>query len=220
MPDYGLGRREYVPDPKDELHLIRALVAEPAPVPVPYAYYGGSMFLDQGSTSQCVEYAWHHYVQAGRIRPRRKYPYWQLGDPYRQMQDVDEWEGNNYDGTSVRAGAKIMQSMGYIGEYRWAWDLETVIDAVTRVGPVVMGTNWYRSMFYPNDRGLVTISGPIDGGHAWLLDGASRKHGMARAKNSWSKNWGRRGRFWIPFEDLERLINEEGEACLALEVQT
>lgn len=220
MPDYGLGRREFVYDPGDEKHLMRALVAEEAPRPVPYAYYHGSMFLNQGGTSQCVEYSWHHYVQTGKIRPRVRHPYWPLGEPYRQMQDVDEWEGNDYDGTSVRAGAKIMQQMGYIGEYRWAWDLETVVDAVTRVGPVVMGTNWYRSMFVPDSQGVVQAAGPIDGGHAWLIDGASRKRGLARAKNSWGTEWGKRGRFWIPFEVLERLIREDGEACLALEVQT
>lgn len=215
----GLGRL-YAPDPKDENFPMRALVAEAPVEPVPYAYYHGGMFLDQGSTSQCVEYSWHHYVQTGRIRPKSAYPYWELGVPYREMQDVDEWEGSDYDGTSVRAGAKIMQARGYISEYRWAWDLETVVDAVTRVGPVVMGTNWYRSMFYPDNRGVVKAEGPIDGGHAWLIDGANRKQGMARAKNSWSRGWGKKGRFWIPFEVLEKLIIEDGEACLALEVQS
>jgi hypothetical protein len=136
------------------------------------------------------------------------------------MQEVDEWEGSDYDGTSVRAGAKVMQARGYIGEYRWAHDLETTLEALTRVGPVVMGTNWYRSMFTPNSQGVVKAEGPIDGGHAWLLDGANRKQGMARGKNSWNRTWGKKGRFWIPFEVLEKLIIEDGEACLALEVQT
>lgn len=195
------------------------MAADPQP-PKSHAYWHGSMFLDQGPTSQCVEYSWHHYVQTGKIRPKSRHPYWTAGQPYNEMQRVDEWPGEDYDGTSVRAGAKVMQQMGYIDSYLWAWDLETVVDAVTRVGPVVMGTNWYRSMFTPDAKGVVRAEGPIDGGHAWLLDGASRKHGMARAKNSWSRQWGKGGRFWIPFEVLEKLINEDGEACLAVEVQS
>lgn len=214
--EYGLGRK-FSPDAEDEKHQIRGLFGAEETPKRPFAYYYGTMFLDQGNTSQCVEYSWHHYVQTGRIRPKRRHPYWTIGEPYNRMQDVDEWEGNDYDGTSVRAGAKVMQEMGYIDSYLWAWDLPTVIDAVTEVGPVVMGTNWYRSMFTPDSQGVVKAEGPIDGGHAWLIDGASRKRGMARAKNSWSKKWGKYGRFWVPFEVLEQLIREDGEACLAVE---
>lgn len=217
--NYGRLGRKYSLDQEDEKYQIRGLLSAQAEAPKPYAYWHGSMFLDQGFTSQCVEYSWHHYVQAGTIRPRQRYPYWVIGEPYSRMQDVDEWPGNDYDGTSVRAGAKVMQEMGYIDSYLWAWDLETVIDAVTSTGPVVMGTNWYRSMFTPDAGGRVKAEGPIDGGHAWLIDGANRKTGMARAKNSWSRSWGKKGRFWVPFEVLEKLIREDGEACLAVEVQ-
>lgn len=213
--DLGLGRLPAF-DQRDRLHQIRPLLASTEPRKE-YAYWHGSAFLDQGSTSMCVEYAWHHYVQAGRVRPRAKYPYWTVGEPYHAMQKIDEWPGEDYDGTSVRAGAKLMQEMGFITEYRWAWDLETVVDAVTRLGPVVVGTNWYDDMFDPDQRGIVRATGYNLGGHAWLIDGANRKHGMARAKNSWGRSWGKNGRFWIPFEDLEKLINEDGEACLSVE---
>jgi hypothetical protein len=219
----GFGRI-YVPDSQDEKYQIRSLTAseEPWPDPTPsYAYWHGSMFLDQGSTPQCVEYSWHHYLQTGRIRPRSKYPYWVLGTPYMEMQRVDEFPGENYDGTSVRAGAKVMQAMGFIDSYLWAWDIQTTIDAVLRFGPVVVGTNWYEGMFYPeyNNNRVVKPTGRIAGGHAWLIEGANRKQGLFRAKNSWGRSWGRQGRFWISFEDMERLINEDGEVCLAVESQ-
>lgn len=215
--EYGLGRK-VAPDHRDMNHPMRALLSVDAPKK-PFGYWHGGMFLDQGPTPQCVEYSWHHFLQTGRIRPSGKYPYWTPGSVYPEMQKIDEWPGEDYDGTSVRAGAKMLWAMGYINEYHWAWDLETVIDAVTRLGPVVMGTNWYSDMFEPDSRGRVKLGGYQAGGHAWLIDGANRKQGLIRAKNSWGRAWGLNGRFWMPFEDLERLINEDGEACIATEVQ-
>jgi len=136
---------------------------------------------------------------------------------YRDAQVVDEWPGENYNGTSVRAGAKVLADRGHIGEYRWAWDLETVVRALLDVGPVVVGTNWYSGMFEPN-QGIIDISGTVAGGHAYLLNGVNRNKGMIRLKNSWGRDWGSRGHAYISFEDMDRLIKEDGEACLALEI--
>ena len=216
--EYGLGRL-YTPDPNDDKYQIRALLSAVEPIQMPkYKYWYGTMFLDQGSTSQCVEYSWHHWVQLGPVRPGVRFPYWEFGAPYREMQRVDEWPGENYDGTSVRAGAKVMQQMGYVDTYLWGWDLKTVVEAVATVGPVVMGTNWYSGMFTPESvTGYVRPTGGLAGGHAWVIDGINITKGFARCKNSWGTGWGKRGRFRLAFEDLERLINEDGEACLAVE---
>jgi C1A family cysteine protease len=56
------------------------------------------------------------------------------------------------------------------------------------------------------------------GGHAYLINGMDVKRGLARGKNSWGRGWGKAGAFRIPLDDLDRLIREDGEACLALEV--
>jgi hypothetical protein len=138
---------------------------------------------------------------------------------YSEAQKVDEWEGEDYDGTSVRAGAKILQQMGYISQYLWAWDIETVLSTLLNVGPVVVGTLWYESMFDPDPLyGLVKIEGEAVGGHAYVLNGVNLNSGLIRAKNSWSKEWGKNGHFRIKIEDFERLLHEDGEACIATEV--
>jgi len=38
-----------------------------------------------------------------------------------------------------------------------------------------------------------------------------------RAINSWGRSWGQNGRFWIRQDDLMLLLQEDGEACAAVE---
>jgi hypothetical protein len=142
---------------------------------------------------------------------------------YHEAQKVDEWPGESYDGTSVRAGAKVLLDQGKIQEYQWSFDLDTVISHLLEVGPVVVGTNWYEQMFTPvpikNSKAVqIKIGGDVAGGHAWKLDGVSLNLKLIRMKNSWGKEWGTNGFARISFDDMERLIHEQGEACRAVEI--
>jgi hypothetical protein len=206
----GLGRKR-VADSRDGNYLIRSILPKRISITSKY-WYDNTPFLNQGSTSQCVAYSLTHWLYAspiiqGGLRPQ---------ELYQQAQKVDEWEGENYDGTSVRAGAKVLQDNGYIKEFRWAWDLQTLIDAVLTKGPVVVGTTWYEDMFYPKD-GVVKVGGSAAGGHAWLITGVNTKTRLFRAKNSWGQSWGKNGRFWISFDDMDTLVKDYGEVLLAIE---
>lgn len=215
MAEYGLGRRPAY-DQRDERYLIRNLAGVEPERKIRY-WYDSAPFYDQGATSRCVEYGWHHWIAAGPVRPYKKAPYWEFGEVYEAAKKVDEWDGEDYDGTSVRAGAKVLQSLGYIESYLWAWNVDDLAMAVTNVGPVVIGTNWYSDMFEPDRQGVVHATGYNAGGHCTVVTGINRRTGLFRVKNSWSRAWGHSGRFWIPFEDMDRLIYEDGEACLAVE---
>jgi C1A family cysteine protease len=138
---------------------------------------------------------------------------------YDEAQKVDEWPGEGYGGTSVRAGAKVLQALGFISEYRWARDLTDITQALLENGPVVVGMNWYSDMFDADEAGLLHVAGDIAGGHAFVLDGISVPHKLIRLKNSWGKSWSHNGFAYLSFDDVERLLHEDGEAALAVEIR-
>jgi hypothetical protein len=172
---------------------------------------------DQGATPQCVAYAWTHWLEDGPVAQPGRAPCVDPAELYRAAQRADEWEGEDYDGTSVRAGAKVLKARGYIAEYRWARTIDALVYALLEQGPVVLGVNWYAGMESPDARGIVRAAGEILGGHAIVANGVNVPRGLVRLKNSWGRAWGRSGRCWLPIDDLARLVAEEGEACLAVE---
>jgi len=172
---------------------------------------------NQGRTPMCVGYAWAHFIEDGPITHNGVHPVVSPITIYREAQKIDEWPGENYAGTSVRAGAKYLKNTNKISTYLWAYDINTLINTVLNVGPVVVGTNWYMGMFYPDRNGLIKISGQIAGGHAYIINGVDTIKKQFRIKNSWGSGWGNQGRAFISFTDMTRLIKERGEICLATE---
>lgn len=208
----GFGRR-YAPDERDRRHLMTSVLAEPPTVP--FRYFRTGPVLDQGSTSSCVGHAWAAFLQAAPVMTRQVDPF----VLYHGAQQHDEWEGEQYDGSSVRGGAKYLQSLGLLERYVWAFDAETVSAfLLSGSGTVVVGTDWTADMMRPDTRGIITSSGPVVGGHAYLITGYHRARGMFRLLNSWGSDWGQRGRAWIQGEHLDRLLRAQGEACTAVEV--
>jgi hypothetical protein len=214
----GLGRKR-AEDPRDREHHLAKLVKPPVG-PVRSKYWPMFYVLDQGPTPQCVAFAWTGFLLC---YPTRTTPQ-QLGatytpDVYHAAQKIDEWDGEDYDGTSVRAGAKVLASQKRFKEYLWAWDATTVRDYVLQRGPVVLGTDWMLDMFYPEQHnGFIVPTGPVAGGHAYLVVGYSASRAAFRIVNSWGPLWGVRGRAWLALSDLQTLIDRGAEACSAVEV--
>lgn len=181
--------------------------------------------LDQGTEGACVGFGWTAELLASP-RPVR------LGDPhryasglYRAAQQMDEWPGEDYEGTSVIAGARALVDRDLIGEYRWAFGIDDVIDAVVEVGPVVIGVEWREGMLETRPGGLVHVVGRIIGGHCLTLIGYNPhmrivgergRFEVFKWRNSWGVGYGRNGSGYVTVEGLEALLAHTGEACVPL----
>lgn len=194
-------------------------VIEPEQSSKPRSYtWSVNKWLDQQNEGACVGFSWSHELVARPVK------YGKVDDNfartiYREAQKVDEWPGSSYEGTSVLAGAKVIKALGHIKEYRWAFRLTDLILAVGYKGPAVLGINWYEGMFEPDENGFVHVSGDIAGGHAILCYRVNVKQKEFSLWNSWGPSWGQNGTCKVSFADMERLLNEQGEACIPVDRQ-
>jgi len=168
--------------------------------------------LDQGPDGACVGYSITQEIAA---RPKMH-----LVDPplaeriYREAKTIDEWAGEDYEGTSVLAGMKVAQRLGYFTAYRWAFSLNDALVGVSRKGPGILGCWWYEGMFEPDAHGLIHPTGEAVGGHAILVNGVSVTRRTVRLHNSWGPSWGTNGECEMPWDEFEFLLHDDGEFCI------
>lgn len=206
----GLGRLPAADERDGNFRMAVAPQALPA-----YRYYSMGPILDQGPYPHCVGFAWRQWLSSALLKTRTGPAAQTI---YGEAQKIDEWPGEDYAGTSVRAGAKYLQSLGHISNYLWAWDVNTVKAWIlSGQGTVVLGTLWYEDMFEPDAQGFIYPTGPEAGGHAYLLAGFSQDRDAFRIVNSWGRAWGESGRAWISSADVATLIDRDGEAATAVE---
>lgn len=197
-------------DEESRSYPVRQLVASKKPRSYTWRV---PAWLDQGTEGACVGFSWSHEL-AGRPKEVKGVTDDTARDVYRRARQIDEWPGEDYEGTSVLAGAKAIQEAGYMSEYRWAFGLEDLILAVGYQGPAVLGINWYTGMYDPDSKGYIHVEGEIAGGHAIVCHGVNIKGQYFKLHNSWGKNWGKDGECLISFDDMRRLLSERGEACV------
>jgi hypothetical protein len=158
-----------------------AICVKPGVLTDPVAWW---QFYDQGNEGACVGFS---ESRAMSLMNRTRYGGRWL---YKMAQLGDEWPGEDYEGTSVRAGFEVLRTRGHrrlvngvlgpekpgdgISAYRWARSVEEVHAAIKmpladQLGAVPLLNSW--GVFYPH---IV----------------------------------------WLPDSVLERLLNEDGEAGL------
>lgn len=207
-------------DERSRNYPIRALVTEEAPLRS--RGWACPTWLDQGQEGACVGFSWSHELCAWPVAVKGISDDFARGI-YKEAQKSDEWPGEDYEGTSVLAGAKTVAGKGYMDEYRWAFGVDDALRALGYQGPVVVGIPWYQSMFEPRPSGLVEVTPGGGGGHAILVRGVSLKARLkgepgpmpvVRLRNSWGKSWGVDGDCYIKVEDFASLLEAEGDCCV------
>ena len=122
----------------------------------------------------------------------------------------------NDAGSDGLSGCKAAVQAGYLTAYRHAFSFDEFLLAL-QDQPVIVGTNWYESMFAPNtSSGMVEVSGNMVGGHEYLVLGADIERQFVTLRNSWGPGWGRAGKFGLTFIDFQRLLGEQGDVTVPI----
>ena len=146
-------------------------------------------FYDQGREGACVGFGSSRMMS---LLNRKRYDARWL---WNQAKLIDEWEDTNPgddNGTSVRAAMDVLRGKGHV---LWGGGLKA--PGAPRQSEGIAANRWAR-----------TVSEVM----AALKSPANERMGAVRLLNSWGRDYPRR--VWMPFETLQRLLDEDGEATL------
>lgn len=183
-------------------------------------HWANPLQLDQGTEGACVGFGTTGVINA---EPQvhafdNEYARWL----YYEARRNDEWDGEDYEGTSLRAGARVGVMWGYFSGYAFTQSVETLALYVLNHGPTTIGVDWHEGMDRVDPEGYIHATGEVRGGHCVIVDGVVwRKEGEVdrfRIRNSWGSAWGFNGRCRISALDLQLLFDSGGSACCPVEV--
>lgn len=114
-------------------------------------------------------------------------------------------------GSAAKGGVKL----GYFSGYRTAFG-PAAFDAALAVGPVMVGTVWYKSMMNANSSGVldVNVSSGVAGGHEYVVDGYDPATDRYRMRNHWTTGWGHNGFAYIPRDRFYELLADQGDVTV------
>lgn len=180
-----------------------------------------SITLDQGREGSCVGNGFAHEAAAEPIPVPNVNESYAHNVIYWGTQQIDPWPGGSYpgatpqyEGTSVLSGAKMMVNLGFYDSYHWARSEPEMALAVSYLGPVVIGVNWWSHMYNPNKLGFLKPTGSIVGGHCILVRGYNAESRFYTVHNSWGPDWGDNGDAKVSATDMAKLIKNQGEVCV------
>lgn len=171
--------------------------------------------LDQGDLGACTGFATatclnHTPYMVGRVETDAD------GITiYSAATRLDAYPGNyppSDTGSDGLSAAKAAVKLGLISGYLHITTPAALASALV-LGPVIVGTDWYESMFTADANGLVdvNIASGLAGGHEYTLDEIT-DDGRFGFTNSWGDSFGVGGRFYMTQVQFLGLLAAKGDA--------
>jgi hypothetical protein len=215
----GLGRYPFL-DMRDGSYLMRHVLSTITEVVPTYKIWEHGDILDQGNEGACVGFSWQGWENAKPVGYKL-----QQGNEagflwYNRAKQLDEWPGSDYEGTSVRAGAKVALEKQGIESFLWAFSRVEIDTWLLTQGPIVVGSDWFNSMDHLGRKAYCTVdpTSGTRGGHAYLLLGKG-EGGNYWFQNSWGEGYGKEGLFFMTPANFDMLLRRgNSEFCTAAQV--
>lgn len=179
-----------------------------------------SVWLDQGQQGACTGFGLEH------VRALSPYPQHTSDEMaqalYQEARRQDEWDGEDYEGSSVNGAMRAARLLGTISSWRWAKTTQEARHGLSFHGAGEVGTWWWSGMWDADEIGFIHPTGSREGGHAYAIGGFKTYPTGRRAyriDNSWGKSWGHNGSAWIWEEDLASLLADDGELAFPTKVR-
>jgi hypothetical protein len=180
-----------------------------------------SKILDQGQEGACAGFGTTHGLIAyplHNISLDNKFAKQKI---YWPAQKSDPWAGGSYpgaepfyEGTTVLAALKQAKKLGYITHYRYVMNVHDLAVGIGHDGVAVVGIKWFEGMYNTDKDGFVRVTGNSNGGHCVCYNEVDAGEHYFGFPNSWGRGWGRNGFGKISFDDMDKLLNDSGEAAI------
>jgi hypothetical protein len=111
--------------------------------------------------------------------------------------------------------AKALRALGLASSYTHAFSI-AALNSALQAGPVLIGINWYNSMFDPRSDGQIVVdtASGLAGGHELELDAYDASTGEYKVPNSWAESWGVDGCGYFTTASLTTLLRLQGDVTV------
>lgn len=118
-------------------------------------------------------------------------------------------------GSTGIGAAKALRALGLTSSYTHAFSI-AALNSALQAGPVLVGINWYNSMFDPRSDGqiIVDTKSGLAGGHELELNAYDAATGEYQVPNSWAESWGVDGCGYFTTASLTTLLGQQGDVTV------